>query len=167
MRLDCWKLAVFAGLLLGGCSDAGGDLTDEMPEDLPAGQSETDGETDASTSAGTSTTGVDSEGTGGETTGGAVGACQSSNDCLGNDVCVAPWDPQTQTAGEPDCAFACIPSYDETQWCADAAACCDPNAICTARGYCVPPQEPGSADSSSGGEETSSTGEGSTGGGEG
>ena len=168
MRLDCWKLAVFAGVLLGGCGEDAGDLSDEMPEDLPAGQSATDGETDGSTSSATAvstTSSTDPSGTtGSETTGGPAGPCQSSDDCLGNNVCVAPWDPDTQTAGEPDCAFACIPSYDETQWCADAAACCDPEAICTARGYCVPPQEPGSADSSSGGEETSSTGDGSTGG---
>ncbi|MBV1861237.1 MAG: hypothetical protein KUG77_22660 [Nannocystaceae bacterium] len=164
MRLDYWTLAVFAGLLLGGCGEAQGDLTDEMPEDLPAGQSATDGETDASTSGVTASSTTAS----GESSGGPLPACQSSEDCLGNDVCVASWDPETQTAGEPDCAFACIPSYDETQWCADAEACCDPEAICTARGYCVPPQEPGAADSSTGGESTGSTGGDSTGtGGEG
>ena len=153
-------LAVIAGLLLGGCGSDDDAFTDEMPEDLPQGQSGTDGETDTAetpTSSGTTTSGD-------ETTGGPAPACQSSDDCLGNDVCVASWDPETQTAGEPDCAFACIPSYDETQWCADAEACCDPDAICTARGYCVPPQEPGSADSSTGGDNTGSTGEASTGG---
>ncbi|MGH1344023.1 MAG: hypothetical protein ACRBN8_20865 [Nannocystales bacterium] len=160
MRLDYWKLAVFAGVLLGGCGDAESDLSDEMPEDLPAGQSATDGETESASASSTTGSGAN----GGETTGGPAPACQSSDDCLGLNVCVAPWDPETQTAGEPDCAFACIPSYDEMQWCADAAACCDPEAICTARGYCVPPQEPGSADSSSGGSPTSSTGDGSTGG---
>ncbi len=152
--------AVFAGLLLAGCGSADSDFTDEMPEDLPAGQSATDGETDASTSSGTAGT---SETTAAETTGGPAPACQSSDDCLGNDVCVASWNPETQTAGEPDCAFACIPSYDEAKWCADAAACCDADAICTARGYCVPPQDPGTADSSSGGDDTGSTGGGSTG----
>lgn len=158
--------AVFAGLLLGACGDSDDAFTDEMPEDLPAGQS---GTTGASTSTETTgTTGATSETTAAETTGGPAPVCLSSDDCLGNDVCVASWDPETQTAGEPDCAFACIPSYDETQWCADAAACCDPDATCTARGYCVPPQVPGSADSSSGGEGSSSTGDGTTGtGGEG
>lgn len=166
MRLEYWKLAVIAGLLVGGCSSDDDVFADEMPEDLPQGQSGTDGETETSTSGGTAVTATTSGSTtsGEETTGGPAPACQSSDDCLGNDVCVASWDPETQTAGEPDCAFACIPSYDETQWCADAEACCDPDAICTARGYCVPPQEPGSADSSSGGDDSGSTGEGSTGG---
>lgn len=169
MRLEYWKLAVIAGLLVGGCSSDDGDFSDEMPEDLPQGQSGTDGETDPSTSSGVAETGTTEETTsGGETTGEPGPACLSSDDCLGDGVCVAPWDPETQTAGEPDCAFACIPSYDETQWCADAAACCDPEAICTARGYCVPPQEPGSADSSTGGDDSDSTGGDSTGtGGEG
>lgn len=161
MRLEYWKLAVIAGLLVGGCSSEADTLSDEMPEDLPQGQSGTDAgptDTDATlTSSGSSTSGD-------ETTGEPAPACQSSEDCLGNNVCVASWDPETQTAGEPDCAFACIPSYDETQWCADAQACCDSDAICTARGYCVPPQKPGESDSSSGGDDSGSTGEGSTGG---
>ena len=157
MRLEIWIPAVIAGLLLGGCGDSRDDFTDEMPEDFPEG-AQTDGGTGSVTST-TITTAAATSDVG--TTGGPAPECQSSDDCLGNEVCVASWDPETQTAGEADCAFACIPSYDESLWCADAGACCDPEAICTARGYCVPPQEPGAADSSSGGEDSSSTGDGS------
>lgn len=157
MRLDCSIPAVFAGLLFAGCADSSDAYTDEMPDDLPAGQSDTDG-----SSGGTPTTGApESTTTGGSTTGEAAG-CQSSDECLGNDVCVATWDAETQTHGVPECSFSCIPSLDDAQWCADASACCDPEATCTARGYCVPPQEPGAGDStggdSTGGDSTGSTG---------
>ena len=152
MRLDSWVSAAFAGLLVGGCaSDA--DFTDEMPDDLPAGQVDTDGTStgDGSTSEG-NTSSSSSEGEASTT--GAMSGCQSSEDCLGNDVCVASWDAESQTHGEPECSFTCIPSLDDARWCADAEACCDPDATCTARGYCVPPQDPGGADESSGGGST-------------
>ena len=156
MRLDCWVPAVFAGLLFAGCA-SDEDFTDEMPDDLPAGQSDTDG---TSTGDG-STTGsgvASSSSSGGDesTTTGSMSGCQSSEDCLGNDVCVASWDAETQTHGQPECSFMCIPSLDDASWCADATACCDPEAICTARGYCVPPQVPG-------GDEGTSTGTGGAG----
>ena len=153
MRLDCWVPAVIAGLLVVGCA-ADDTFTDEMPDDLPAGQSDT--EADSSDATTVTPTSSSSSGAGEEsTTTGDLSGCQSSDDCLGNDVCVAPWDADTQTHGDAECSFACIPSLDDTQWCADAAACCDPDAICTARGYCVPPQEPGGADSSTGGDGSS------------
>ena len=165
MRLDCWVPAVFAGLLVAGCAGEG-DFTDEMPDDLPAGQSDTDGTSTgaAVTISGGVPTSLSSSDAEASTTTGSMSGCQSSEDCLGNDVCVASWDAETQTHGEPECSFSCIPSLDDASWCADATACCDPEAICTERGYCVPPQEPGAADSSSGGDEGGSTSTGGTGG---
>ena len=163
MRLDCWVPAVFAGLLVVGCGSAE-DFTDEMPDDLPAGQSDTYGTaTDDGTTTAAVTSSSSSSDDGGSTTTGSLSGCQSSEDCLGDDVCVASWDAETQTHGEPECSFTCIPSLDDTSWCADASACCDPEAVCTARGYCVPPQGPGAADSSSGGDEGTSTGTGGAG----
>lgn len=149
MRLDCWKVALFAGFVgVLGCGADDGDFTDQMPDDLPAGQGTgTSGDTTSTSSSSTSADG------GSSSTG--ESECQSSEDCLGQDVCVASWDPDTQTHGPSECAFACIPSFDDAQWCADASACCDANAICTDRGYCVPPQDPGG--------DTGSTSGGSTG----
>lgn len=147
MRLDYGVPAVFAALLVVGCA-ADNTFTDEMPDDLPAGQSDT-GEADDGSAPTPTSSSSGAEGESSSVTG-DLSDCQSSDDCLGNDVCVAPWDADTQTHGAAECSFACIPSLDDTQWCADAAACCDPDASCTARGYCVPPQEPGGADSSTG-----------------
>ncbi|MCR9165603.1 MAG: hypothetical protein ACE37F_00325 [Nannocystaceae bacterium] len=152
MRLVCWVPAVIAGLLVVGCA-SDDSFTDEMPDDLPAGQSDTDATSTGPATTGSSTSGADES----SSTTGDLPECQSSADCLGNDVCVAPWDADTQTHGEPECSFSCIPALDDTQWCADAEACCDSEATCTARGYCVLPQDTGGADAST-------SGDGSTGG---
>jgi hypothetical protein len=57
-------------------------------------------------------------------------------------------------------AFACVPEcvgpMDEALWCFDDAACCDPNAHCTIRGYCV--ADGGTGESSGGTTGGSTTG---------
>ncbi len=168
MRLNCWTLAWIAslgGFAMSACDDGGGDLVDEMPDDLPAGncgvasggqqECETDGTSSATASAG------------GTTTTGVSGECQSSADCLGNDVCVASWNAQTQTPGEAECSFSCIPNYDDAQWCSDDAACCDPEATCAGRGYCVLSNEGADSGSTSGSGDSGSTSDGSSGSGSG
>jgi hypothetical protein len=131
-----WVIAL--ALLLPGCDDSStesefdtaGGLSDEMPEDLPAGGCEDepgDCETDGA----------------GESSSGGVDAapqdeaapCELSGDCDGAGACVAAYEDGERGAFE--CRFACVPTLDEAAWCGDDASCCDPQATCTARGYCV------------------------------
>jgi hypothetical protein len=69
--------------------------------------------------------------------GGARGddECQGSQDCM-DAFCVGPYDPVTQVRGIYQCVPTCVEAMDETRWCSDDAACCDPGARCSARGYC-------------------------------
>ncbi len=60
--------------------------------------------------------------------------CRSSDDCPGSAVCVAPYG---DARGYYVCQALCVPLQDDTQWCADDAACCDSSARCSARGYCL------------------------------
>ena len=82
--------------------------------------------------------------------------CNGANPCEAG-FCVAPYADNNR--GEFTCVADCVAPGDEASWCFDAAACCDPEATCTERGYCV---VPGDTDgTSSGGSE--STGSSSTG----
>lgn len=129
-------------LAAAGCFSPG-NLTDEMPDDLPAGACrDTDPEA-CETSTGDASSGTTGPG-GTETTQAVIDGCDGSQACLGNDACVAAWDEQTNSRGPFQCQFACVPLLDEATWCRDDASCCDPEAVCTARGYCV------SSDSESG-----------------
>ncbi len=60
------------------------------------------------------------------------GDCLATDDCMGG-WCVAPFDGDI---GRFVCRETCIELNDEASWCLDAAACCDPAATCSSRGYC-------------------------------
>ncbi|MEM6990713.1 MAG: hypothetical protein AAF721_09455 [Myxococcota bacterium] len=78
--------------------------------------------------------------------------CSASSEC-DPDFCVAPFDPELGVFGRGPfaCVAECVDLQDELRWCADASACCAPDAECTDRGYC---ELPGMADST-GGDSTS------------
>ncbi len=119
-------------------ADAPGDLSDEMPEDLPAGECRT-GETDAEDCE----SGSSSSGGSGSTSSqaGTVDTleCVVSDDCDGAGACAAGWEDGVRSAFS--CRFACIPTLNESAWCRDDASCCDADAVCTGRGYCIVPQD--------------------------
>ena len=129
-------------LVLAGCSvqSADSDLGDEMPEDFPEGACR---DTDVGATSGGVTDGLEdcdaATTTGLPTTSGTTGQvdsqCAGEDDCDGAGACVAQWDQGER--GPFQCQFACIPSVDETTWCSDDASCCDAEATCTQRGYCV------------------------------
>ena len=118
-------------------ADGPGDLSDEMPEDLPAGECRA-GETDAEDCE----TGSTSTGGSGSSSGQAGEAedpgCVSTEDCAGAGACAADWEDGVRTSFS--CRFACIPTLSENAWCGDDASCCDTDAVCTGRGYCVVPE---------------------------
>ena len=135
------------GLLSFGCDgdseplsdQSGPNYSDEMPEDLPAGGCWSD-----DCEEGGSSGGVDAAPSAAEQ---EAAACQGSDDCTGVGACVAGFHDGLR--GGFECHFACVPSLDESSWCGDDASCCDPDAVCTARGYCVvvaPPTRPGSSE---------------------
>lgn len=103
----------------------------------------------------TTTTGT----TTGHTTVGIPDECTMTAECEGGELCVAPFDQSAGPEGKGayECVSECVALMDEDRWCADVAACCDPLAECTDRGYCVYP------DGSTGGTEGSGTSGGSTG----
>jgi len=159
---------VLLGLAV-GC-DAGSDsyagdtdvFGDDMPDDLPAGNCGEGNDNEECDTEGDSA-GVVS------TSGDAAADCLSDG-CVGEGVCAADWDPESETRGEFACRFACVPLLDDTAWCSNDASCCDAMARCTERGYCVLDDDDGSTggdssggDSSggdeSGGDESSSGGE--------
>ncbi|MEM6295111.1 MAG: hypothetical protein AAGA54_27820 [Myxococcota bacterium] len=158
MRLR--ELATVGLLATAGCfspnASADGDLGDAMPDDLPPGgcRDTTGGAEDCETEAAPDPS----------TTGASTGAeaeddrCGSVDDCNGGRACAAAWDPETNTRGPLECQFACVPILDERAWCIDDASCCDANAVCTARGYCIVEREGSSTGGSSSGGGSSSTG---------
>lgn len=108
--------------------------------------------------------GSSSSTTGGPTTVGIPDECQRSSECPDGELCVAPFDQSAGPEGKGAyaCVSECVALMDEDRWCADAAACCDPLAECTDRGYCVYPE--GSTGSSDGTDSSGgSTDSGSTG----
>lgn len=70
--------------------------------------------------------------------------CQASSECAG-EFCVAPFDPKLGVFGKGPfaCVAECVPGEEDPMyeylWCADAQACCNPDAECTDRGYCEVP----------------------------
>lgn len=137
-------------LVAGGCgNDAASDVGYFDDDDFPGNCAGT----------GAATTGCDTDGTGSEvmatsTTGTPQTGCQQSGDCDGG-YCLAPYDPETTEVGAFDCSFTCIPLMDEFSWCSDDTACCDPDAVCTERGYCLLPEDIGGTDESTSGGSTS------------
>jgi hypothetical protein len=160
-------VAVLLGLGAAGCGD---DLPD--PPGAGGSSSSTTGTIDTSTTDGSTSTSTsaapassDEAGTTTGTTGpssvGIPDECTVSADCVdGEPFCVAPFDQSAGPEGKGayECVSECVVLMDEDRWCADAAACCDPQAECTDRGYCVYPEE------STGGSEGSGSSDGSTGG---
>lgn len=116
-----------------------------------------------STGIASSEEGGGSSSTTGHTTVGVPDECQITMDCPAGELCVAPFDQSAGPEGKGAlaCVAECVAIMDEDRWCADAAACCDPTAECTDRGYCVYPGDTDTDGSSSGG--TGTTGTGTTG----
>lgn len=158
---------LFGSLVLTASLAACGD---DLPDPPPAGVDSTSstGTLDTTTTGddptttSTTTTGVDD--TAGDSTtthgGGTLGElddCQTTSDCDPGLLCVAPFDESLGPEGKGlnECVAECVGIMDETRWCADAQACCDPEAECTDRGYCVLPGE--STGSDTGGSDTGTT----------
>lgn len=122
------------GLVFLGCGTDAGDFTNPMPEpqEPPWSCGDESGTTGCETSTGTGEAQASSE------TGpwNGEGECMSSEDCQSG-VCIA--DFLDRERGPFACVSTCIGLMDEAHWCADDAACCDPNATCSSRGYCLPP----------------------------
>lgn len=68
-----------------------------------------------------------------------VHECMTNANCDGEEICAAAFDPSRGGVQVFECRepSRCVPLDDDTQWCGDDAACCDPSATCTSRGYCV------------------------------
>lgn len=137
MRLG---LVVVASVALAGCA-ASADFESETEDfiDMPTPPGNCSADTGAEPCPNPTADG----GTG--TSGNPVGGpCLEPDDCQAGAACVAPYEDGM--VGEFSCTDQCIALEDEASWCLDAAACCEPGAICR-RGLCV---IDGSADSGSG-----------------
>jgi hypothetical protein len=144
-----------------GSSSSGPWITSTSTSTTDASASTTAEAAPTSTDDGASTTGTS---TGGPSTVGIPDECTLSSDCPDGELCVAPFDQSAgpEGKGATECVTECVVIMDEDRWCADRAACCDPLAECTDRGYCVYPEEStGSSDVS--GSSGGSTGSSSTG----
>lgn len=99
-----------------------------------------------------STDGGSSSGTSGPSTVGVPDECALSADCPDGGFCVAPFIPEFGPQGKQpsECVAECVVLMDELRWCFDAVACCDPDAVCTDRGYCELPEDSTGDDSSGG-----------------
>lgn len=124
--MSCLGVMLFAcGDTTSVASEDGVQYTDEMPDDLPAGECR-----DVDCDEGESSGDVDAAPAASE-----QGECQGSDACDGAGACVATFEDGQR--GSFACRFACVPSLDEASWCRDDDSCCDPDASCTDRGYCV------------------------------
>jgi hypothetical protein len=112
------------------------------------GSSSDDGFSSAPGTESTATSGVSDPSTTGEPDDG----CSLSRPCEAG-FCVAPYADNER--GAFACVEACVGPDEAASWCFDASACCDPDAVCTSRGYCVGPDDGTSgADSSGSGDST-------------
>lgn len=140
-------------VLVGGCagddSALFGATDDYIDQDVPPGNC----------SAGTSAQPCPDPDSSGSPEG---GACLESEHCADGNACVAPFEGGE--VGPFTCTSQCIPIEDEGAWCLDDLACCEPTAVCNARGLCVVPG--GVDESGTAGEGTSEDGGGSTAGGD-
>jgi hypothetical protein len=141
------------GLGLAACGD---DLPD-APIGGMSSSSSTTGPGSLTIDPSTTSTGVATDEAGtttttgsGPTTVGIPDECLLSAHCPDGEVCVAPFDQEAGPEGKGayECVIECVELMDEDRWCADAAACCDPTAACTDRGYCVHPEETGGSEDS-------------------
>ncbi len=127
----------------------------------------TTGDATPGTTDGTTTTGTtpppssSSSSDDGPNTVGIPDECTVTSDCPRGEFCVAEFIERFGPEGKQpnECVTQCVGIMDETKWCLDASACCDPLAECTDRGYCEYPE--GSTgtggDSGSGGEGSGGT----------
>lgn len=152
-------VAAWLGLGAAACGD---DLPDAPMEGMSSSSSGTTGPGSLTIDPSTTSTGVATSSTDDEagntttTTGsgpstvGIPDECTQSAECLDGEVCVAPFDQEAGPEGKGayECVSECVGIMDEARWCADAAACCDPTAECTDRGYCVHPEETGGSEGS-------------------
>lgn len=164
------RVVAWLGLGVTACGD---DLPDPPEAGMSSSSSGTTGPgtltiDPSSTSTGTTAASTDEAGasttTGsGPSTVGIPDECTLSSECLDGEVCVAPFDQEAgpEGKGANECVSECVVIMDEDRWCADAAACCDPTAECTDRGYCVVPGDTGGSESS-GSASSGSTGGGSS-----
>ena len=63
-----------------------------------------------------------------------VDACELSEECPAGLVCLGEFDGDRTPFR---CLDMCIATKDESHWCTDDAACCDADAHCSPRGYCL------------------------------
>ncbi len=122
------------------CSVGADDLTNPMPEPQEPPWSCGDSGTDGCQTA----TGLVEQGTSDGPWDGD-GACMSSDDCPSG-VCIADFIDRERRPFE--CVATCIGIMDEAHWCADDAACCDPRARCSNRGYCIVDDDPDTSSTS-------------------
>jgi hypothetical protein len=116
----------------------------------PTGSTGDGGVPTTTSTEGTSTSGAADPSTTGEPDDG----CSLSRPCEAG-FCVAPYADNER--GAFACVEACVGPNEAASWCFDASACCDPEAVCTSRGYCVGPDDGTSgsgADSSGSGDTT-------------
>jgi len=156
-------------LIVVGLAACGDDLPTDTDIDDESADS-TGGTTTGTTAPGTTSTTTsttapaESSTTTTTTAGGTFGEvdeCAVSSDCDPGLFCVAPFDESLGPEGKGlnACVPDCVGPMEETLWCADTSACCDPMAECTDRGYCeVPGGSTGDA-SGSGSDSGSGTGE--------
>jgi hypothetical protein len=74
----------------------------------------------------------------GPTESGGEQVCVSSEDCSGDDVCVAPYDGMGK-AGVFECVPECMTDQMLELWCADDRACCE-GFSCSNVGVCEGPE---------------------------
>lgn len=145
----CWSALLCASLIVvTGCpdddptppADTDGAVTSTgLDCGASAGECTTAGALGTSTSTGTpdpddtsdNPDADDDSSTTGEPECGASAECDAA-------FCVAPFDPKLGVFGRGpfECVVECVVLEDELRWCADADACCNPEAECTDRGYC-------------------------------
>lgn len=116
-----------------GCSESA-DRGDFMSESIPPGGPPPDTDADGGSGGsddGTAGTGDTADAPGGDDR----DQCRASDECGAPGRCGASFDG-SRRAGLT-CLGGCIDTMDDAMWCADDAACCDPNAVCQSRGYCV------------------------------
>jgi hypothetical protein len=140
------SMLTFALLLATACpgDDSDTDSTQTLaPESMTSSPNEdssstssdptTDPSTDPTTTSSTTAPSEDSS-----SSGGGADGCNAANQCEAG-YCVAPYADNDR--GDFVCVPDCVVPGDESSWCFDAAACCDADATCTERGYCVLPDD--------------------------
>lgn len=150
---------LLGALELAGCNCHSNTNLDEGSSSSSSTGAETSSSAGATTTVGTTESSSSSAGeeVGGTTaaSGGNNDQCHGTADCDAAMFCVAPYADNDR--GDFACVGECLGPMDEDSWCYDAAACCDPTAVCTIRGYCESASADSSTSSTTDGESTSSS----------